>query len=48
MDKGAWQAIYRVTRVGHSLATSPAPPPVKAHWLLVGLGVGVKATQETQ
>ena len=48
MDRGAWQAIYGVTRVGHGLATSPPPPPVKAPWLLVRLGVGVKAAQETQ
>lgn len=41
MDRGAWQAIYGVARVGHGLVTSPPPPPVKAPWLLGRLGVGV-------
>ena len=28
MDRGAWQAtVYRMARVGHSLATKPLPPP---------------------
>ena len=29
MDSRAWQAIvYRITQVGHNLATKPPPPPI--------------------